>query len=259
MAKLRHLLLVFCAVLPAAAPAMDERPVVLVLAGQSNMIGQGRRAQLPAQRRVLPDNVELIVEGSAAGENFGPELALGHELGRNFPERRFKLLKCAVGSTSIRVWSPDWSEKEVAVTDNIAIGPLYPRLLAFVRRHLGPDERPHAVLWFQGERDARFPEAAADYAARLDAFIAALRRDFAAPEVWFILGEVNPPYHDAPLVAQMQRETPGRVPRTKVVSAAGLSKHKDRLHYDTAGQWELGRRFAAELRPTLAPATDGNR
>lgn len=259
MGTLRHLLLIFCAVLPVAAPAKEERPIVLVLAGQSNMVGQGRRAQLPPEGRRLPDQVELIVDGSAAGESFGPELALGHELARVFPERRFLLLKCAVGSTSIRVWSPEWSEEEVAVTDNTAFGPLYPRLLAFVRRHLGPDESPHAILWFQGERDARFPEAAADYAGRLDAFITALRRDLAAPEAWFILGEVNPPYHDGPLVAQMQRETPGRVPRTKVVSAAGLSKHKDKLHYDTTGQWELGRRFAAELLPTLSPTKPGER
>jgi hypothetical protein len=239
-----------------AAKREESPPVILVLAGQSNMVGQGRRAELPAEKRALPANVALVVgnapEGKAPGDNFGPELALAHELAAKWPGRKFVLLKFAVGTTSIRAWAPDWSEADAAVADNVSFGALYPRLLGFLRPHLASGAPPpHAILWFQGERDARFAAAAADYAPRLDAFIERLRRDLAAPDSWFILGVVNPPYPDAPVVAGMQRDTPRRVARAKAISAEGLTKRADKLHYDTAGQWELGLRFARELLPTL--------
>lgn len=245
-----------------AASAATEPPVVLLLAGQSNMIGQGRKAELDAARRTWPADVELIVAPAGDEETapvraterntFGPELALAHELAAAWPGRKFKLLKFARGTTSIRVWSPAWTREEAAVAQNADLEPLYPRLLAFVRAHLGPaDPAPHAILWFQGERDARFAAAGADYAERLDAFIAALRRDCAAPDAWFILGEVNPPYPDLAPVAEAQRQTPQRTAHAITISAEGLTKRADALHYDTAGQWELGRRFAAALLPTL--------
>ena len=237
-------------------------PVVLILAGQSNMVGQGRRGDLAASRRELPPGMELIVSGrpleNALGESFGPELALAHELAAAHPGRRFRLLKFAIGTTSIRAWAPNWSAEAAAVVGNEAVGALYPRMLDFLRNHLGPDlPPPHAILWFQGERDARFAVAAADYGPWLDDFIGRLRRDLAAPEAWFILGVVNPPYPDAPVVAAAQRDTPRRVARTKVVSSENLTKRNDSLHYDTAGQWELGLRFARELLPTLTDDQPG--
>ena len=247
-------------VLPGNADELP--PVVLVLAGQSNMVGQGRRADLAVSRRELPPKVELVVSGrpaeNALGETFGPELALAHELAAAHPGRRFRLLKFAIGTTSIRAWAPNWSAEAAAVVGNESVGALYPRMLEFLRTHLGPDlPPPHAILWFQGERDARFGIAAADYGPRLDDFIGHLRRDLAAPESWFILGMVNPPYPDAPVVAAAQRDTPRRVARTKVVSSEGLTKRNDNLHYDTAGQWELGLRFARELLPALADDKPG--
>lgn len=232
-----------------------DTPVVLVLAGQSNMLGQGERAALTDAQRALPPNVELIVDAkdpAAAARTFGPELALAHELAAAFPQRRFRLLKFAIGTTSIRAWQPEWSAEDARVAGNESVGALYPRLLGFLRRHLRVGEPPpHAVLWFQGERDARFAATAVDYAPRLDQLIAGLRRDLGAPDSWFVLGIVNPPYEHVAPVQAAQRATPQRMPRVKVVESAGLTKRSDNLHYDTAAQLELGRRFARELIPTI--------
>lgn len=244
----------------AASPlrAAEPPPLVIVLAGQSNMLGQGRRAELDPTQRELPANVELVVSGRPAGpalgETFGPELALAHGFAAAHPGRKVRLLKFAIGTTSIRAWAPDWSAEAAAVVGNESFGALYPRLRDFVRTELGVDQAPHAILWFQGERDARFAPAAADYGPRLDEFIRRLRSDLSAPEAWFILGTVNPPYPDAGVVAATQRTTPERLSRIKVVSSEGLTKRADHLHYDTAGQWELGRRFARELLSTLPAA-----
>lgn len=237
----------------------DEPPIVLILAGQSNMVGQGERPALAPAQQTLPPNVELITGTQRAGAGpattFGPELALAHELAAALPHRRFKLLKFAIGSTSIRAWAPDWSAEAAQVTENEPVGALYPRLLAFLRQHLGAEAAPpHAILWFQGERDARYAAAAADYEPRLTEFIRRLRSDLRAPDSWFIVGVVNPPYAHTAQVAATQRSLPRHVPRTRVVDSEGLGKKADRIHYDTAGQWELGRRYARELLPTLQPA-----
>lgn len=237
-------------------------PPLVALAGQSNMLGQGARPDLPPSAQMLPPNVELMsgnLSGAAApAKTFGPELALAHELAAALPQRRFKLLKFAIGSTSIRAWAPDWSADAAQVTENEAVGALYPRLLEFVRQHLGEHTAPpHAILWFQGERDARYPAAAADYGPRLTEFIRRLRGDLRAPDSWFILGVVNPPYAHTAGVAAIQRAMPRSDARVRVVESDGLGKKGDRIHYDTAGQWELGLRFARELLPTLRPTPAG--
>lgn len=239
------------------APAPDA-PIVLILAGQSNMIGQGVRSDLLPAQRAMPPNVEFIEEGRkgpiALASSFGPELALAHELAAAFPHRKFRLLKFAVGTTSIRVWSPDWSEADARVTENESFGALYPRLLGFLQQHLRVDEpAPHAVLWFQGERDARFAAAAPDYGPRLARFVTRLRSDLRAPSSWFVHGVVNPPYAHTAEVVAAQRALSQQLPRVKLVESEGLTKRSDKLHYDTAGQWELGRRFAREIIATLSP------
>lgn len=238
--------------------AVSDAPIILVLAGQSNMGGQGVRSDLPPAQRALPPNVELIEEGLrgpvAHAKSFGPELALAHELAAAFPQQKFRLLKFAVGTTSIRVWSPEWAEADVRVTENESFGALYPRLLGFLQQHLRADEPPpHAILWFQGERDARFAAAAQDYSPRLALFVTRLRRDLRAPSSWFVHGMVNPPYAHTAEVVAAQRALGQQLPRVKLVESEGLTKRSDKLHYDTAGQWELGRRFAQEIIATLSP------
>jgi len=231
------------------APAAD--PYVFVLSGQSNMVGQGVTAELSPELATLPPTVRLFVEGqpAATGDrpSFGPEVTFAHEMATAWPDRNLVLLKFAVGGTSLLAWAPEWSEAEAARTGNAGAGPLYARLLDSIRLDLGPAARFAAVLWMQGERDARFEDVGPEYLDRLDTFITALRADVNTPGLPLLLGLVNPPparYPAAAVVRAQQREAPTRLTSTVLVDTDDLGKRDDELHYDTAGQLELGRRFA---------------
>lgn len=68
-----------------------------------------------------------------------------------------------------------------------------------------------------------------------------------ARDLPFIFGQVDPPadrYPASEEVRNAQRAAERLIPRSKMVSTEGLAKHDDQLHYNTAGQLELGRRFA---------------
>jgi hypothetical protein len=99
----------------------------------------------------------------------------------------------------------------------------------------------------QGERDARFPEAGRQYKENLGTLISHFLQDLDAPDVPFLLGHVNPPAEAYPAVEEVraaQASVARAVDNARLVSTTGLSKHPDNLHYDAAGQIELGQRFA---------------
>jgi hypothetical protein len=53
-------------------------------------------------------------------------------------------------------------------------------------------------------------------------------------------------------VRAAQRAFPAKDPLTACISTDGLTKAKDEVHYDTAGQQGLGLRFAEAVLPLLA-------
>jgi hypothetical protein len=116
----------------------------------------------------------------------------------------------------------------------------------------------------QGESDARVPELAKDYAQHLTNLIASLRRDLDAPQMKAVIAEINPakvtPVSPFPCVDEIraaQRALPAKDPLSICISTDGLTKDKDQVHYDTAGQNGLGLRFAEALLPMLATETSG--
>jgi hypothetical protein len=236
---------------PGAAPP-DTGPFVFILTGQSNMVGQGSTAELSDDLATLPSTVRLFVDGSEVAVRdtpaFGPEVTFAHDLADAWPGRSIVLLKYAVGGTSLLAWAPEWDADRAGLTQNEAAGPLYEHLIDMVRGvELGPSARYAGVLWMQGERDARYPDVAAAYLENLETFITRLRADLGEPELPFVLGVVNPPadrFPGADVVRAAQLEAAEVLPHTAVVEASGVTKRDDDLHYDSAGQLELGRRFA---------------
>lgn len=231
--------------------AQETRPLVLILAGQSNMAAPGRTDDLAAAEKIGPSNVRYFLGPDqiqpSQSPRFGPELALGQTLGAAMPARTIVLIKHAVPGTSLLAWAPDWDSTRANVTGNANAGPLYRQLLEIIRgAQLPPGSELGAVLWMQGERDARFDEAARLYFENLSAMIAALRRDLQEPNLPFILGLVNPPSDQYPAVERVraaQRRAAKEIPNVYLVETDGLSKRDDRLHYDAKGTLELGRRF----------------
>ncbi|MBN1673812.1 MAG: hypothetical protein JXR37_22380 [Kiritimatiellae bacterium] len=234
------------------AAGAAPRPLVFILAGQSNMVGAGK--ELEDELRKLPPNVEFHSRGKGDGtkreqfmKRFGPEATFAQAISHAFPDRRIVLVKHAKGGTSLLAWAPDWDPEVADRTKNRDAGPLYAPLMALVKKAVGDrDVEYGAVLWMQGERDAGFPAAAKEYGRHFAALIARFRKDLNAPDLPFIYGQVNPPpaYKGRDAVRAAQAATEEAISHTKMVQTDGLSKWQDNLHYDSEGQLELGRRFA---------------
>ena len=217
----------------------------LILAGQSNMLGQGLAAELDSAD--LPARVQLCDRNPRAG-CFGPELGFARRLEELGALEELWLIKYAVGGSSLLAWAPDWSAEAAAMADDAAKGPLYSRLLAHVDRVRGDQEmRIRACLWMQGESDSRYATCAAAYRSNLRRLIERMRQDVNEPQMAFLVGLANPPEAGFPYRAQVrdaQMRLAAEMPGAHLVDTAGLSKWEDELHYDTGGLLELGARYA---------------
>lgn len=252
MARAAAILAVLLAAVAAAGAADQQKAKMFILAGQSNMVGKGATAELPADLKKTPANVKLYHAGRAeplaAAASFGPEVAFAHELAKAWPERQIIIVKFAVGGTSLLDWAPDWTEQNARRTETAKAGPLYSKLLEYVKAAAaGRPVEIAAVVWEQGGRDAKFPDVAGEYGKNLRTLVERLRKDLAAPDLPFIYGEVNTPPARFPAtedVRKGQQQVAREVPRVKLVPTKGLRTLSDETHYDTQGQLELGKRFA---------------
>ena len=220
----------------------------VILAGQSNMAGHGLRPNpnsfpLPAKARIFDLNPR---DGF-----FGPEVGFAQRFLELTLLEELWLIKFAVGGSSMLAWEREWRAERAAVADDADKGALYPRLVRHVKAvTAGADAHLLACLWMQGESDSRYQLAAAEYQQNLKRLIAALREDLRQPQLQFVIGLVNP----APAtftflltVREAQRRVARTMPHVSLVDTDGLTRHEDELHYDSAGQMELGRRFADQL------------
>lgn len=235
--------------------ALQAKELVFILAGQSNMAGQGTAGELaPAYRRV-PSNVEFYYNGYKTPLNrfrhFGPEIGFAHEISRHFPHDKIKLIKFAVGGTSLFAWDPNWSASRARLTRNASAGPLFKKLITTARVGFKNKNTVLAgILWMQGEADAKYPVAAKQYAGNLSRFVNKLRAELKSPNALFIMGSINPPQKFFPataIVQQAQRVATRRIRNIRLIKTDDLEKRNDHLHYSTKGQLELGKRFAREF------------
>ena len=117
---------------------------------------------------------------------------------------------------------------------------------------------PVAVLWHQGEADARYPER---YEARLRLLAERLRAELNDPQLPFLFGEIarwnwtRRPEGTAPFNAMLRAV---RLPRAACVGSEGLRPMKDESdpHFSAASQRELGERYAAHLLRLLEETTE---
>ena len=198
----------------------------------------------------MPANARLFDLNPRDGF-FGPEIGFAQRFLELMPLEELCLIKYAVGGSSLLAWERDWSAERAAIADDANKGALYPRLIRHVKRVTGgADRHLLACLWMQGESDSRYQLAAAEYQENLTALIAHIREDLRQPDLQFVMGLVNPmPDRFAHLstVRAAQRQLARTMPHVSLVDTDGLTRHEDELHYDSAGQLELGRRFAEQL------------
>ncbi|HIP93838.1 MAG TPA: hypothetical protein EYH20_00700 [Leucothrix sp.] len=231
---------------------LQAKELVFILAGQSNMAGQGTAKELAPNYRRAPHNVEFYYNGYITPLNrfrhFGPEIGFAHEISRHFPRDTIKLIKFAVGGTSLFAWDPNWNASKARTTRNASAGPLFKKLIKTAKVGFkNKGAKLAGILWMQGEADAKYPVAAKQYAGNLNRFVNRLRLELKAPNAPFIMGSINPPlkfFPATPIVQQAQKMAASRIRNLKLIRTADLEKRNDHLHYSTKGQLELGKRFA---------------
>lgn len=208
------------------------------------MMGKGKTQQLPASLKHQPDNVEFYYQGRkrqlAKFSHFGPEVSFAHAISRAFPNDKHIIIKHVATGSSINQWLPG---------SGLFAGLLRQRGFVKVgtQGNSLTNKKVDAIIWMQGEKDARSVANANQYEANLKHFITGIRKQLHSPRSVFIMGQINPEdpaFAMLDTVQQAQVNIQRTLPRVKLVSTHGLGKTYDHVHYNTQGQLELGKRFA---------------
>jgi len=226
----------------------ESEPLLVVLAGQSNMQGRTTPTLLRRSQRSLPPTVRFFAwnrESDISSQTWvGPEVAIATALADRFPGRSIWLVKAAVSGTSISAWDPTWSADGVAFQDNRRFGDLYRALGRSLEVLQGARCVDLAgVVWMQGERDARSRESAEDYPLALATLVDSLRLTAGDEAFPIVLGMISPRADGYPYTERI-REAQQRLPELRrgvhLVDTAPMSKLEDGVHLDWAGSRSLG-------------------
>jgi hypothetical protein len=239
-------------------PAGLEHLDLFLLIGQSNMKGRGFMPDEPKRdprlvMMALRDDCWYLArhplhltgdpktfEGHD-NAGVGPGLAFAETLAAHDAKARLGLIPCAVGGSQIALW-----QKGAKLYDNaVRRAKLALQQTATLRSRL------RGALWLQGEADAT-DERLPVYEAKLLKLVDDLRADLGEPELPFIactIGELRADEGAANRrkMNELLLSLPTKRPHTACVDARDLKTHiGDFVHFDTAAQEEIGRRYAAK-------------
>ncbi len=220
--------------------------LVFILGGQSNMGGRG--AVAPEDTITNPRILEMDddykyfpkqepntwhqgwLAGLDCGKSFGGEL-----LQRLPAQTTVAIIQCSISNTSIQEW----------LNDTARGLHLYSTMLARARAG-GRTGRLCGVLWMQGESNADDSARSIGYGDNLATLFQRLRGDMAMPALPFYVGRLadwcREPYKAAVNAGNERVAT--TLPRIHLIQTTDLGMKSDSVHFDAAGQRELGRRFA---------------
>ena len=163
----------------------DKAVKVILLGGQSNMVGIGKTENLKPpynkpfsrvkawnseEKKWMPLSPKVV---NSKG-SFGPEINFAHSIADEFPMYDFRLVKYAASGTALHDdWSPTLQ------------GEQYLNFMKITKAALmnlddsGVEYKLSAMLWLQGESDAH-ENRAETYKKNLADFISHLRTEFSA-------------------------------------------------------------------------------
>lgn len=232
----------------------NEPYYLILLGGQSNMVGSGKRVDIKCDyefNTIFYYNFGMNQSFKISNENFGPEIGISAELKRHFPDKKFILIKYAIGGASLLDWSPGYDKSVAAITGHPEFGAMYDSLMSKVELVTeGLCIKTTALVWMQGERDARIPEAGVNYYGNFKSFIDSMRADLNSQYLPVIFGRINPPvtlYPAVDAVVQAQQRISEEVRNTYLIDTENLEKWSDDVHYSSVGQIELGRLFGKKI------------
>lgn len=240
----------------AAEPTSKPEIPLFILAGQSNMNGAGVVAELPDELK-QPANDVLYAHywevrfkplDLSKATSFGPEVAFGREMAKALG-RPVALAKLADGGTSLeRNWNPSIEGK----------ASLYNRLIEYAGsiKAKNPNFRVTGMIWMQGEADARYFSKTVDqYRDKFETLITGCRTKFGVEDMPFVAGRID--FHAAQYRKQVREaQQTVRCKRYAWIDCDDLDRHVDKLHMNTKGQLELGKRFAAAMIKLLNEPAD---
>ena len=169
-----------------------KKTKVLIFAGQSNMDGKGDGLMLNKNEirdlRIAGKKVKFVFDSSMGrindnpitsirgdlqltdplpqhkkkyriSKSFGPELFLGIELNKAYPNQDFLFIKRSQGHTSLHgSWNPDWDPEKAAIFNEEKYPKLYYELLELIDSQVGNLKKDSfeitGVFWVQGEKDS---------------------------------------------------------------------------------------------------------
>lgn len=268
------------------AVAQEEIQVVL-LSGQSNMVGHGNYDALDdaTKKRIekIGDRVLVTnhknepkplseVSGKKSkkynfSKHFGPELFIGLTLAEKYPNQRFLLIKKAVGGTSLYgAWNPNWTQEKADIAERGVVRKklkLFSEHITIIKNHfkrLDSEGKTYKVLgatWLQGEGDTNKEITAINYKENLKKLINSYKKELSISEFPFIIGQINAlprKYKAGPkqvrdgMLAVANADKNVSIIKTKNNKPwSDFPKHSDDLHYNTKGQKRFGIAFAKAL------------
>lgn len=220
---------------------------VFLLAGQSNMAGRGvveaqdtltdpRIFSINAKGEVILAKEPLhFYEPNRVGLDCG--LSFGKTLLKGIPKKvSILLLPTAVGGSAMRQWLGDSTYREVKLWSNflekVAIGKKYGQI--------------KGILWHQGESDANEKNLPL-YPENLARLLQNFRTAIGDPQLPVLMGELGA-YSQNPeqwkKINQLIWAHAAKDLFTAVISTQDLQHKGDKIHFDSAGQRAMGRRFA---------------
>lgn len=277
-----HQALLLCVCLLSGLAASAVEIDLVLLAGQSNMVGRAQRVgdglggQIPgtspldAQVRYYFDvtNTGGSFADDSAGtfgplttwtnsstahlQEFGPELALGRAVAAE-RGNEVALIKLAVGGAGIRRWQPgevDYEAFVPAVIDGVS------ELI-----NAGHTVNVLGMAWLQGESDMNAGNAPL-YGGRLQTLVSSVRDDFSSA---FSRAGLGPHFADLPVVLiepaesrtnpsaqaavvdQALRDFAVADANAQFVATDDLLNYIDDIHFGGPSQTEIGRRIASSL------------
>lgn len=237
--------------------------LVFIMAGQSNMVGQGSLSQVPTYARAnrcfiyryneqwaagaepMSDHTGIVYTVFNDDENLAScGMAFADSLAGLRSGVEIGLVPCAKGGSGMTSW-----------VRNESTSSLYGAMLARVRAALQlPGTALGGLVWYQGEEDSRTSSAANAWRSRFETFVANVRSDFDSPGLPVIHTKLGPdpnlserPYWEN---VQDQQEAVS-IPVNDMVSAEDLSTLSDDIHLNTPSLVTLGGRYATAMNHLL--------
>lgn len=239
---------------PSLATGKDTL-LIYIMAGQSNMAGRGLiepQDTVTNPRILTVDSLRRLVVAREPLHFYHPGFS-GLDCGLSFatsllphipPNSKICLVPCAMSSSSVQDWLGD-SSRGVRLYSNMMER-------AQVAMQHGVLK---GVLWHQGEANAEDSVRASRYQQDLTALVLQIRHDAGDDGLPFFAGTLADfcvrPFKDS--INSAIRAVSHAVRNVYVVPLADLSGKPDGVHFDAAGQREMGRRFAATAEVALQP------